>query len=223
VTKILALAGKKSSGKTTLAQFLAANRHELFGPGTEVKVYGFADPLKEFLRDVFGLTHEQLWGTEEEKNSKTSILWESMPGYEAHCIRALNNTPENHEFIYPRGPMTAREVMQVFGTQVVRRMDPDAWVRALLAKVAREAPDLAVVADTRFENEARGIQKVGGKVVRLLRRVGRDAHASETALDAYPDFDLTLDNREAPLHETRRALVEALRLWGWAQDHGPVS
>ena len=43
------------------------------------KIYAFADVLKEFAVDVLGLEHNQVYGTNEEKNSPTHLLWENMP------------------------------------------------------------------------------------------------------------------------------------------------
>jgi len=46
-----------------------------------VRVYSFADLLKkEVCIKILGLTWEQCYGTDEQKNTLTGLLWENMPG-----------------------------------------------------------------------------------------------------------------------------------------------
>ena len=75
MTTVIGFSGKKQSGKDTL---LANIKPMLQG---SVKQYNFADGLKNFLIDVMGLRYEQVWGTEEQKNSKTTYLWENLPDF----------------------------------------------------------------------------------------------------------------------------------------------
>ena len=55
---IIGLAGKKGSGKDTIADYLC----EQYG---FIK-YGFGDPIKEIGRIMFDFTTEQLYGSEKE-------------------------------------------------------------------------------------------------------------------------------------------------------------
>ncbi|GAG82717.1 unnamed protein product [marine sediment metagenome] len=45
-----------------------------------VKLYSFASPLKNLCMDILGLTHEQCYGTDDQKNTLTHLKWEDMPG-----------------------------------------------------------------------------------------------------------------------------------------------
>ncbi len=46
-----------------------------------VKLYSCADLLKELVCiDILGLTYEQCYGTDKEKNEETHLRWEDMPG-----------------------------------------------------------------------------------------------------------------------------------------------
>lgn len=46
-----------------------------------VKIYSFADLLKEYVcMAVLGLSYQQCYGTDEQKNSATHLKWENMPG-----------------------------------------------------------------------------------------------------------------------------------------------
>ena len=207
MTKILGFAGKKQSGKNTCCNFLQMLKfHEygvcknaslneqgqilvsdLFGetvsgsdwiPLTEeyvdisqllesfrpCKIYAFADVLKEFAVDVLGLEYNQVYGTNEEKNSPTHLLWENMP------------TGNN------KGPMTGREILQYFGSDICRKMYENIWFDACIRRIRKDKPELALISDVRFPNEIKGVQNEGGVVFGLPRDIvnGKDTHSSET-------------------------------------------
>lgn len=206
MTKILGFAGKKQSGKNTCCNFLQMLKfHEygvcknaslneqgqilvsdLFGekvsgsdwiPITEeyvdisqllesfrpCKIYAFADVLKEFAVDVLGLEYNQVYGTNEEKNSPTHLLWENMP------------TGNN------KGPMTGREILQYFGSDICRKMYENIWFDACIRRIRKDKPELALISDVRFPNEIKGVQNEGGVVFGLPRDIvnGKDTHSSE--------------------------------------------
>lgn len=88
-----------------------------------------------------------------------------------------------------------RELMQRFGTEVVRDMfGENFWVDYTM-KLA-EQYDKVVISDVRFENEAQAIaSRFDGQVWRV-ERPGTGAvngHLSESSLDSY-DFDFTISN-----------------------------
>jgi hypothetical protein len=143
-----------------------------------IKNYSFADPLKVICHSLFGLTKEQCWGTDEQKNTPTMLKWENMP----------------HDRPLPPGPMTARELLQFFGTNIMRKMYEPVWVNATINKIKQEGSLLSIVSDVRFPNEASAIKAAGGKLIKLTRSVYKDSHASETALDNYDGFDYIIDN-----------------------------
>ena len=95
---------------------------------------------------------------------------------------------------WKEGPMTAREFMQFFGTDVCRKMFEPIWVKSCIKKIQQEQSQLAIIADVRFPNEAKAIEEAGGRVVRLTRQVFDDNHSSEVALDNYPFTDF-IDNQ----------------------------
>lgn len=141
-----------------------------------VKIYSFADHLKWICIKLFDIPFECCFGTDEQKNQiQEHLLWE--------------NTSTNKT-----GPMTAREFMQFFGTDVMRKMYEPIWVNACINKIQQEQSELAIIADVRFPNEAKAIEDAGGKVVRLTREVHEDNHSSEVALDDYPFTDY-IDNK----------------------------
>lgn len=153
-----------------------------------VKVYSFADHLKWICIKLFDIPFECCFGTDEQKNQlQEHLLWENMPRYSTNDLDAQSA-------IYKTGTMTAREFMQFFGTDVMRKMYEPIWVNACINKIQQEQSGLAIIADVRFPNEAKAIERAGGKVVRLTREVHEDNHSSEVALDDYPFTDY-IDNK----------------------------
>jgi len=109
-------------------------------------------------------------------------------------LAGYNQEPEDFDIKLNEGPMTAREFMQFFGTDVCRKMFEPIWVKSCIKKIQQEQSQLAIIADVRFPNEAKAIEEAGGRVVRLTRQVFDDNHSSEVALDSYPFTDF-IDNQ----------------------------
>lgn len=166
----------------------------------DVKIYNFADPLKATCMNILGLTYNQCYGTNEEKNSPTNI---DLPN-------ALAEKKVNRK-------MTAREVMQYVGTDFFRRIYPNVWVDSTIRRINVDNPKLAVIVDCRFENEVEGLREAGGKVIRLTRNPfeGEDQHPSETALDGYEDFDCVIDNSNMSVEEQNIKIYNQLFEWGF--------
>ena len=167
-----------------------------------IKTYNFADPLKDYCIRLFGLTWEQCYGTDEDKNTPTTLKWENMP------IKVKNKS----------GFMSAREVLQYWGTEVMRSIDDDIWVKSTLRQIESESPQIALIGDARFPNEVEGIQKAGGKVLRLTRNSeSTDKHKSETALDKekfdWEKFDAILDNSVCSIPDQCNQIMEKMIEW----------
>ena len=149
-----------------------------------IKLYSFADSLKSICINLFDIPFRSLYGTDEEKNQiQEHLRWENMPGMDKTV-----------------GAMTAREFMQFFGTDIMRKMYEPVWVNACLNKIKKEQSELAIIADVRFPNEAKAIEDAGGIVIRLTRNIHDDKHSSEIALDNYPFTDY-IDNQTESIDE----------------------
>jgi len=186
MTKIIAFAGRKQSGKTTCSEYITSLCGHL-----QTKIYNFADPLKQDICiNILGLSHEQCYGSDLDKNTLTHIQWGG------HYL-------------------TAREVMQVVGTDILRTMYNNVWVNATINKIMREHLDLAIIADCRFPNEVESIKSAGGLVIKLNRNPHNSDHASEIALDAnnYPqsNFDLVLNNNIMTIDEQNNEVYNFLK------------
>lgn len=157
-----------------------------------IKIYSFADILKKNIcMDMLGLTYEQCYGTDVQKNEITDVHWQNKY-------------------------LTAREVMQVVGTDIFRSMKPNIWPDSTIKRIQEEAPELALITDCRFPNEVDAIQNSGGVVVRLTRdkHLSSD-HISEVILDKdrydWENFDHIVDNNSMSIYEQCMALYSLLQ------------
>ncbi len=177
------------------------------------KVYSFADPLKEFCINVLGLSPIQCYGSDDDKNSLTHISWDDM----SEEIRVKYSRPRRGSGGHKpaSGAMTAREVMQVFGTDVCRKIDTNCWARGTYSAIKNEGYDLAVITDARFPNEVTIGTETGAKVVRLLRHPHEDHHDSEKALDNFPlgEYSLIIDNTDKTMQDTHKVVRESVLAW----------
>ena len=265
--KLLAISGKKSSGKSTLSNFihgyqlrcfnvidnfnitedgklvvetsirnnnkeekglafLDVNRRDAdfvdwasYNMWPYVKKYSFADSLKIIAIELFDLTQEMAYGTEEQKNQIVPhLLWENMPGVytDKLAFQFCECDPEWYNWQYrAAGPMTAREFLQFFGTEICRKIYSNVWTNRAIKNIQEEQSLLAVIDDCRFKNEADAVKAAGGKVIRLTRSISEDSHDSENDLNDYSEFDKIIDNQGMSIHETNLELMKTLEEWGW--------
>lgn len=224
MTKILAISGRKQSGKDTNCNFLVRNAPELFNTNS-IKKYYFADELKKFCRDYFDVPEEWLWGTDADKNRLTKIKWNNLPHaeslknkYAIDFVMAHNSIEYldenlNKEF---NTFMTVRELLQQVGTDIFRKMYENIWVNSCLRVIRKENFKYALIADMRFPNEADAIKSEGGILLRLTRKItDKDIHTSETALDNYQGFDKILDNSQLGIDESYNEVVKFVKEIGF--------
>lgn len=121
MTILIGLCGSAGSGKTTAAEYLA-NKYG-------ARLYALADPIKQIVGKAFGLTHEQLWGTQEEKDT-----------------------------VDPRYNVSPRWLVRRVGTEGIRGvLGADTWIRHTFERIEHDAPPLAVIEDVRFFNEMQAV------------------------------------------------------------------
>lgn len=189
MTKIIAFAGRKQSGKTTCSEFVVSRYIETQF-GDKAKIYNFADPLKQDICiSVLGLSYDQCYGSDDHKNTFTNCYWDNKR-------------------------LTAREVMQFVGTNIFRKMKQDVWASATINKIKIEKAPLAVIADCRFPNEVEAVKNAGGIVIKLTRNPFDSDHESETALDninySEDKFDYIIDNNILTIEEQNSIILDIL-------------
>lgn len=192
MTKILAFSGRKQSGKSTSGEYVEKLIKQNFLP-ISCKLYSFADPLKQDIcMNLLGLSYEQCYGSDEDKNSLTNIKWKDVASY----------SEDNW--------MTAREVMEVVGTKIFRKMKNNIWVDATINKIKRDGFDLAIVLDNRFPNEVDSILDNDGFVIRLTRNPFNSNSEPEMALDPdrydWSKFSLILNNENTSIEDKEKQI-----------------
>ncbi len=188
-----------------------------------VKRYSFAGPLKSIAVDLFGIPAECCFGTEEQKNQiQEHLLWENMPGV-ITCSEFWNSLCPDGEpdglTHHAAGPMTAREFLQCFGTDICRTINTNVWVNLCINSIKAEGSLLAVIDDCRFPNEVEAIQAAGGKVIGLTRGSDSgDSHASETSISqSWGNLDCIIDNQNMSIGESCQSIASAMEEWGWIE------
>ena len=183
---ILAISGKKQSGKNTIAKII----NQLTNNKYEEKC--FADKLKDIICLLIGCYRDQL-ENESFKSKELGEEWwywymEREGGYSPIILDYLTTTKkelksyEGLELIKP----TPRFLLQFIGTNLFRnQLHPEIWVNSLMAeyksKLSSNNPvdDLDweprfiypnwIITDTRFENELEAVKKKGGITIRVNR------------------------------------------------------
>jgi hypothetical protein len=260
--KIILIAGKKQSGKNTLANQIAAavindagceghyhvdakgrlvwtnhNSEDILDitprgadEGTwdgrdKVKIMSFADPIKEFCIDVLGLSVAQCYGTDADKNTLTNMRWDGLP----LSVRIKYTKGWSWWKPWTWSPrceqMTAREVMQVFGTDIMRAWWSDMWASAAIKKAIRSPQPIVIMPDTRFPNELEvgfeaedSLLGIDSMFVRMKRCIaGEDCHPSEIALDSTPDdcFDVVVPKDLSVVEQEQFAVPTVMN---WIKD-----
>ncbi len=194
----IGIAGRARRGKGTIAgimtQWCAA--HEI-----PSQIVSFADPIKEFLISVVGRS-EPFRGDDTQRNAPIpEVRWlDFAPEFRA----AASELQGSH--IDPASHPTGRQLMQLYGTNVIRKyFMADVWVRIAMNR-SRNFPGVTLVDDVRFPNEA--------KMFDLVLKVDRPGfpmsdHASEVAVDQIPldlfscrfDNDGTIPDLAVKVHD----------------------
>lgn len=271
-TEILILSGKKQSGKSSAARFIAGDilkRHgiithrdmddegnllvnswvdgesgkeeqmaifpidmnifdlmkneRLYDFMTEVvypkvKIYSIADPLKEIAVQIFGVKPEQVYGTDAQKNSVTSLTWDDfkhlLPVSERKKLAKSGHFVDKEKGFTGK-KISARNILEILGTRVFRQVKPDCWIEALFRRIEIEQPEIAIISDGRFPNEIDKVHERGGKSIRFTKNPFDSKTEPETALDNYKRFRATVHNEHMHMREKNIKLMETLHELGF--------
>ena len=123
--------------------------------------HAFADKLKECASTILGVPRF-MFESGEFKESFTSLPLSNKEGE----------------------PMTNREFLQYFGTEVGRSIDKDLWIKALMYSYGHNNKNHWIIPDVRFPNEADAIRNAGGVLWKIEREgSGAGNHISEKLID----------------------------------------
>jgi hypothetical protein len=170
--RIIGVCGRKRHGKDSVGRILRDHY--------DYNLTAFADAVKRVAMDVYGLTWEQCYGEETQKETPVE-----------------------------RWGLSPRTIMQRIGTEVGRSIHPETWIRNTLDNIQKASLGAGfiqrddfqqeflqshpgdpkprwVITDVRFPNEAQAIRDSGGIILKVVRPSlvrPLDEHPSETSLD----------------------------------------
>jgi len=179
-TKFILISGKKENGKDYFADVLEEMLTEF--NYTHIRT-AFANPIKDFCHNVFGVSYEDM-SSPEGKRKSIHLRWSDLDsklsedlGQGVHMLGG--NWFPSQEFL------TIRDLLQVIGTDVWRnKFYNPIWAEAPFRKSHPE--DVVIITDCRFPNEVEEGKKYNSIFVRVDGgKVSDDNHSSETALDEY--------------------------------------
>lgn len=197
MTKIIAFAGRKQSGKTTSALMVKDFYSQFYTDEEDIKIYNFADTLKQDIcMNILNMSYDQCYGDDTDKNELTDLEWDGKK-------------------------MTSREVMQFIGTDIFRKMKQNVWADATINKIKKDSPKLAIIADCRFPNEVKSVKDAGGIILKLMLNPFNSDHSSETALDPknydHKNFDIVIYNNNLTISDKNYAILTFLKKKGLLQ------
>lgn len=148
----------------------------------DIKLYSFAKELKSYCK---------------EHHDKLLPQWQL-----AHQTKQIPSSKDD-----PIYGCTA--ILQWYGTDIARAQNPNRWVEAIRDRIQIDIPDIAIITDVRFPNEAEFVKENNGYLVQVIRvkedgtqflDPGRDPnHPSETALDEYLGWDYIIRVKDGDL------------------------
>jgi hypothetical protein len=121
----------------------------------------------------------------------------------------------NKEGIITGTSVTYRKALQWVGTELVRSLDTDLWVKNLdyLARYLFPYAKVIFVPDVRFSNELQCIKESGGFNIYLTRcsdNSNKDTHASENSIQAV-DCDFIIENHKMTLDQQKEVFINLLK------------
>ena len=173
----------------------------LVHPANLVHRIAFGDILKEILQLMFGLDPNKLWGSDKDKAAETIYTVGQFRELLGVAKFPFKNKKDSEKLSY-------REMLQVFGTEVGRRISPTLWVDRSVERIYdiinQWRPALIVVDDVRIETELDAIKKMGGSTIALLRQVKTSAgvsHASEQTHKLFEKCDYAIKNQDMSIND----------------------
>ena len=178
---VVSFSGRKSSGKSECANYLQKKGFIILN---------FADALKEVISKVLNIT---MYDLEIYKNNSNIVFTLNNDQYNQLSIKLdipyediynVISQYENPNHI--SGTYTIRELLQIIGTDLIRKKNPDWHVQKLKQKIDLSSGNNYCIADTRFLNEKNFIESINGILFFIIRpdkNVDVSNHISETQLN----------------------------------------
>lgn len=174
-----------------------------------VKNYSLANYLKLIVMDLFGLSYDQCFGTNADKETETNVRWRDI---------AFALPPRRVGAIKSKGLMdhflTARQVMEEFG-EMCRKINPNCWAESCKSLIQREGYPFVIIDDIRYPNELELFKDMNTISIRLTKEIEKSEAEAENALNDYRNFDLIVDNRDMDMETKNKIVHDFLIEKGW--------
>lgn len=176
---IVGITGRKRAGKDEFAQALAA---ALAARGLRSVRVAYADRLKGGCARVFGIPIADMHDASAKDGALPAPI---LIDDHVHLLEAEFGLEIRRAGGRAR---TVRELLQLVGSEYVRRSRPAYWVDVAIEKAesATSAGAIALMPDVRFDNEAVAVRSRHGAVVEVVKQgaaYAADHHASEAGVD----------------------------------------
>lgn len=179
--KLIGFAGRKRSGKTCLAKMLQQEEGAI--------IITIANYLKYLCCDLINMTYEEL--NDKKDNGYTFDIVPDERWFKIIDKQTKIGVDNIRKELQNKHITTIRELLQVVGTDVIRKYNENWHVQKMIDEIESYSEDkLIVVDDVRFPNEKEAILKHFGEVFFIVRPniLQVSNHTSETSLK-WQDFD----------------------------------
>ena len=208
-SRIIAFAGRKRSGKGMLAKGMRE-----YSPNVVIVVV--ADSLKFLCCKLLNRTYDEL---NQMKDDGTTFEVQ-VDDYWVSTIKHETKISDDiiRKEIGGRIFTNVREILQVIGTDLIRKYSPDWHIDKTIERIKSYGDDkIVVIDDVRFPDEKRRIEEIGGDVYFMIRPNYWDVsnHPSETALK-YTDFN---DNRIIINEYSKEQMITYFNILYFSDDY----
>ena len=175
--KIIGLAGRKRSGKSSLAK-------SFIEYGIDTEIISFAEPLKSLCAELMGIDIFTL----NYLKDNNSIINKSFNDRNVKILSERTGIDINivHKLFDGVIIKTVRDLLQMVGTDLIRENYPNWHVDKTMDRIKTlcGSNKLVIIDDVRFKNERESIEEIGGEVFFVVRSNNFDVsnHVSETSL-----------------------------------------
>ena len=207
--RIIAFAGRKRSGKSMLAKGMREY-------SSNIVIVTIADNLKFLCCKLLNRTYDEL----NQMKDDGTIFEVKVDDYWVSTIKRELNISDDiiRKEIGGHIFTNVREVLQIIGTDLIRKYSPDWHIDKTIERINSYGDDkIIVVDDVRFPNEKRKIEEIGGDVYFIIRPNNWDVsnHPSEIALK-YTDF---CNNRIIINEYSQEQMVTYFNALYFAEEH----